>query len=144
MNHLWLEPLILWFKIVPNMKENSYSAPWFQSILAFLLTLGWLWLQKTVGRDYLGGFQPSALLTLQNQRVLEPDVLSVCHWEAQMISAPFCASPRKGKEWHLGTNSLSQMPWGNLQIKHRHALVQFVEWNKVNLVFFIFKSIFYS
>lgn len=103
-----------------------------------------LWLQKTAGRAYLGGFQPSALLSLQNQRVLEPDVLAVCRWGAQMISAPFCASQGKGKEWNLGTSSLSQMPWGNPYIKHRHALVQFVAWNKVDLVVFIFKSIFYS
>lgn len=126
------------FKMVPNMKENRKSAPWFQYILAFFLTLGWFRIfcgckRQPQGRVYLGGFQP---YSPSKTKGFWSQMFWLC------VTAPFCAFPRKGKEWNLGTNSLSQMPWGNPQVKHR--LVQFVPWSKVNLVVFIFKSIFYS
>ena len=110
-------------------RKQLVSTPWFQSILVLLLTLGEFKTSRgceiwQVG-DYLEGFQPSAFLTFCNAG--SKGVWSQLCWlciteETQIVSAPFCASRGKGKEWNLGTSSLSQMPWENLQsyrIKHR-------------------------
>lgn len=88
---------------------------------------GWL-----VGLEHLVAAKDSrwgllwrvSAIWLAHQRVLEPDVLAVCHWGAQIISAPFCASPGKAKEWNLGIKcheetlrSNTGMLWFNLLCK---------------------------
>lgn len=103
-------------------RKQLVSTPWFQSILVLLLTLGKLRTPCGCERQqvevYLEGFYPSAFLTLCNS--VSKGFWSQLCWlcvteETQMISAPFCGSPGKGKEWNLGRSSLTQMPWGNLQ-----------------------------
>lgn len=143
-----------------SKRNQLVSAPRFQPILVLLLTLAEFKTScgcetRQVG-DYLGGFQPSAFLTFCNTG--SKGIWSQLCWlcvseETQIISAPFCASPGKGREWNLGTSSLSQMPWENLQsyrIKYRlmrwfNLLLKLLKQSESGrLYLFIFKSIFYS